>query len=118
MDKLGVRCAEGEEEALVLTMDGPFEQKTGGKGANAAAAAGCTYACEFLGNFGESSAAENDALLADLAKYGAVATDRCATLAGLPTGTAYIMLCVCERTRTPDLRTLPPHSLPSLVLHV
>ena len=33
-----VACADAE--SFVLSMDGPFEQKTGGKGANAAAAAG------------------------------------------------------------------------------
>ena len=56
----------GEEEAFVLTMDGPFEQKTGGKGANAAAAAGQTFACEFLGNMGAQSAKENAALTQQL----------------------------------------------------
>ena len=64
--------AAGGEEAFVLTMDGPFEQKTGGKGANAAAATAQTFACDFLGNMGEASAAENEALLRDLAQFGAV----------------------------------------------
>jgi hypothetical protein len=27
----GLTCVSGEEEAFVLTMDGPFEQKTGGE---------------------------------------------------------------------------------------
>lgn len=89
---VAVSCGAGGEEALVLTMDGPFEQKTGGKGANAAAAAGQSFACELIGNFGAASAAENEALLADLGKYGAVGTSRCAVLPGVPTGTAYILL--------------------------
>ena len=59
---------DGDEEALVLAMDGPFEQKTGGKGANTAAAVGQTTACEFIGNLGGASKAANAALLADLAK--------------------------------------------------
>lgn len=82
---------DGDEEALVLAMDGPFEQKTGGKGANTAAAAGQTTACEFIGNLGGASKAANAALLADLAKYGAVDVSRCAILPGVPTGTAYIL---------------------------
>jgi hypothetical protein len=45
------RYAAGEEEAFLLTMDGPFEQKTGGKGANAAA-------CELYGNLGKATAAQ------------------------------------------------------------
>jgi len=51
-------------------MDGPFDQKTGGKGANTAAAAGQTWPCEFVGNLGSASADANAALLADLAMYG------------------------------------------------
>eukprot|EP00316_Scyphosphaera_apsteinii_P012287 CAMPEP_0119342720 /NCGR_PEP_ID=MMETSP1333-20130426/105292_1 /TAXON_ID=418940 /ORGANISM="Scyphosphaera apsteinii, Strain RCC1455" /LENGTH=409 /DNA_ID=CAMNT_0007355001 /DNA_START=82 /DNA_END=1311 /DNA_ORIENTATION=- len=86
-----IRCVEGEEEHLVLSMAGPFEQKTGGKGANAAAAAGQTWGCEFIGNMGEASAEENVALLSDLQKYGSVETGRCDVLSG-PTGTAYILL--------------------------
>ena len=82
---------DGDEEALVLAMDGPFEQKTGGKGANTAAAVGQTTACEFIGNLGGASKAANAALLADLAKYGAVDVSRCAILPGVPTGTAYIL---------------------------
>ena len=46
-------------EAFVMTMDGPFEQKTGGKGANAAAAAGQTFACELVANMGGASAEQN-----------------------------------------------------------
>jgi sugar/nucleoside kinase (ribokinase family) len=92
MAKKGMTCAEGAEEAAVLRMEGPFEQKTGGKGANAASAAGQTFACEFFGNFGAESASENERLLADLAAYGGVETGRCATLASTPTGTAYILL--------------------------
>jgi len=91
-DGAGMACEPGNEEAFVLSMDGPFTQKTGGKGANAAAAAGQTYACEFVGNFGATSAAENKALLADLKKYGNVDVTRCTTLPGAPTGTAYILL--------------------------
>ena len=83
---------KGKEEALVLTMDGPFVQKTGGKGANAAAAAGQTFRCEFLGNMGQLSTEENVALARDLAHYGAVSVERASTLAGQPTGTAYILL--------------------------
>ena len=82
----------GEEEAFLLTMDGPFEQRTGGKGANAAAAAAQTFGCELFGNLGESSSAENAALARDLAAYGAVGTRHVRTLRGLPTGTAYILL--------------------------
>ena len=52
------RYAAGEEEAFLLTMDGPFEQKTGGKGANAAAAAAQTFACELYGNLGKATAAQ------------------------------------------------------------
>ena len=66
------RYAPGEEEAFLLTMDGPFEQKTGGKGANAAAAAAQTFACELYGNLGSASAAENGALTRDLATFGGV----------------------------------------------
>ena len=69
---IAARYTPGEEEAFLLTMDGPFEQKTGGKGANAAAAAAQTYACELYGNLGKASAAENAALTRDLAAYGAV----------------------------------------------
>jgi ribokinase len=76
-------------EAFVLSMDGPFEQKTGGKGANAAAAAGQTSSCEFIGNFGGAS--NNAALLSDLATYGDVDVSRCNNLPGVPTGTAYIL---------------------------
>ena len=84
-----VACADAE--SFVLSMDGPFEQKTGGKGANAAAAAGQTCACEFLGNFGGASAAENEIILTDLAAKN-VATPRSTTLPDVPTGTAYILL--------------------------
>lgn len=92
LEKAGLRCAEGAEEAFVLGIDGPFDQKTGGKGANAAAAAGQTFACEFIGNMGDASATENASLLADLTTYGSVNTQRCGLLKGLPTGTAYILL--------------------------
>lgn len=88
----GIECQAGAEEAFVLEMDGPFTQKTGGKGANAAAAAGQTFACEFIGNLGAASAEENAALLSDLERFGAVDVTRCATLPGTPTGTAYILL--------------------------
>ena len=92
LEQSGMTCAEGDEEKLLLTMDGPFEQKTGGKGANTAAAAGQTFACEWFGNMGAASAAENTALLRDLAAYGSVDTSRSALLPNLPTGTAYILL--------------------------
>ena len=85
------RYAPGEEEAFLLTMDGPFEQKTGGKGANAAAAAAQTFACELYGNLGSASAAENGALTRDLATFGGVGTRHVRTLEGLPTGTAYLL---------------------------
>ena len=88
----GVVSKPGEEEAFVLTMDGPFEQKTGGKGANAAAAAGQTFACDLFANMGEASAEENKALLRDLAAFGGVGTRFTRTLEGTPTGTAYILL--------------------------
>ena len=39
VESAGLACTSGEEEGFVLTMDGPFTQKTGGKGANAASAA-------------------------------------------------------------------------------
>lgn len=91
LKEIGLSSEPGEEEALVLKMDGPFDQKTGGKGANAAAAAGQSFACEFIGNMGSASSAENKALLKDLRKYGKVNTRRCALLDG-PTGTAYILL--------------------------
>ena len=90
--KAKMECKKGAEEAFVLTMDGPFTQKTGGKGANAAAAAGQTYSCEFIGNMGAESASENKALLADLKKFGGVDVSRSATLPKAPTGTAYILL--------------------------
>ena len=91
-DSTGLSYEAGAEEALVLSMVGPFEQKTGGKGANAAAAAGQTFACELIGNMGVLSAAENAALLADLETYGQVDVSRGAVLADAPTGTAYILL--------------------------
>jgi len=87
----GFACSPGEEEAMLLKMDGPFEQKTGGKGANAAAAAGQTFGCEFVCHFGRESEAENKTLLADLREYGGVDTARSEVVAG-PTGTAYILL--------------------------
>ena len=82
----------GEEEKFVLSMDGPFEQKTGGKGANAAAAAAQTFACELFGNLGQASVEENSSLCEDLAAYGNVGTRYLRTLEGQPTGTAYILL--------------------------
>lgn len=87
----GLACPPGEEEALVLSMGPPFEQKTGGKGANAAAAAGQTLGCELVCQFGRASAEANATLLADLETYGKVDTSRSRTVAG-PTGTAYILL--------------------------
>ena len=92
MESAGLACKSGAEEAFALKMDGPFTQKTGGKGANAAAAAGQTFACEFIGNMGAASASENEALLADLKEFGDVDVGRCATLPDTPTGTAYILL--------------------------
>merc|ERR1719291_1409765 len=84
----GLACAAGEEEALVLKMSPPFEQKTGGKGANAAAAAGQTLGCELVCQFGRASAEANATLLSDLETYGRVDTSRSRTVDG-PTGTAY-----------------------------
>jgi len=86
----GLQCAAGEEEGLVLSMDGPFEQATGGKGANAAAAAGQSFRAELICNFGKQSESENKLLSADLKKFGNVDTRRSGLVEG-PTGTAYIM---------------------------
>lgn len=89
----GASCGNGSSaESLVLKMEGPFEQKTGGKGANAAAAAGQTCDCEWYGHLGDASVEENRALLADLRQFGQVDTSRCVLLPGCPTGTAYILL--------------------------
>jgi len=85
----GLACEAGSEEDLVLKLEGPFLQKTGGKGANAAAAAGQTFASEFIGNMGETS--DNQSLIEDLRTYGSVEMSRCALLKGCPTGTAYIL---------------------------
>ena len=63
-----------------------------GRPSNAAAAAGQTFACELICNFGATSATENAALLADLKAYGNVDVARSAVLADTPTGTAYILL--------------------------
>eukprot|EP00747_Dinoflagellata_sp_TGD_P016717 gnl/TRDRNA2_/TRDRNA2_125321_c0_seq1.p1 gnl/TRDRNA2_/TRDRNA2_125321_c0~~gnl/TRDRNA2_/TRDRNA2_125321_c0_seq1.p1 ORF type:complete len:406 (+),score=84.38 gnl/TRDRNA2_/TRDRNA2_125321_c0_seq1:135-1220(+) len=87
----GLVCTPGQEEAMLLTMDGPFEQKTGGKGANSAAAAGQTCAAELICNFGRQSVEENKQLLVDLKQYGNVDTGRSEVIDG-PTGTAYILL--------------------------
>lgn len=86
-----LQCDAGREEDLLMKMDGPFEQKTGGKGANAAAAAGQTFGCELICNFGKASADANKMLLADLKNFGNVDTSRCGHIDG-PTGTAYILL--------------------------
>jgi len=91
LESAGLWVKAGKEEAFVLKLEGPFDQKTGGKGANAAAAAGQTSSCEFIGNLGSASAEENRSLLSDLHRVGKVKTDRCALLDG-PTGTAYILL--------------------------
>ena len=67
LELVGLECdSDDSAEALVLSMEGPFEQRTGGKGANAAAAAAQTFACELVGNFGAASAEANAGLLADL----------------------------------------------------
>eukprot|EP00965_Chrysotila_dentata_P151656 5012320-Pleurochrysis_carterae.AAC.1 len=87
----GLGCEAGKEEALLSKLEGPFEQKTGGKGANAAAAAGQTFRCELVCNFGRESEVSNKALLADLKEFGNVNTSRSQTVDGL-TGTAYILL--------------------------
>lgn len=86
-----LNCIVGQEEALLMKIDGPFQQKTGGKGANAAAAAGQTFGCELVCNFGQESADANKMLLADLKQFGNVDSSRSGLLAG-PTGTAYILL--------------------------
>ncbi len=93
VETTAARCEPNEEERLMLTMQGPFEQRTGGKGANSAAAAANTAPCELIANLGASSASENSLLLADLAASGGgVKTSRCLVLDEMPTGTAYIML--------------------------
>ena len=92
VDAVCTKCQPGREEEHVLRLVGPFTQKTGGKGANAAAAAGQTFPSEFIGNLGSTSADANLELLADLRTYGAVSVSRCAVLDGIPTGTAYILL--------------------------
>lgn len=86
-----LQCVAGQEEALLMKMDGPFEQKTGGKGANAAAAAGQTFGCELICNFGRASDDANKMLLNDLKRIGNVDTARSGLIDG-PTGTAYILL--------------------------
>merc|ERR1712070_103287 len=86
-----LQCAAGQEEDLLMKMDGPFDQKTGGKGANAAAAAGQTFGCELICNFGKASADANKMGLAELKNFGNVDTSRCGLIDG-PTGTAYILL--------------------------
>eukprot|EP00450_Noctiluca_scintillans_P038948 CAMPEP_0194478398 /NCGR_PEP_ID=MMETSP0253-20130528/1852_1 /TAXON_ID=2966 /ORGANISM="Noctiluca scintillans" /LENGTH=399 /DNA_ID=CAMNT_0039317479 /DNA_START=60 /DNA_END=1259 /DNA_ORIENTATION=- len=87
----GLQVTPGTEEAFVLTMNGPFVQKTGGKGANAAAAAGQTFSCELICNFGRESGEANKMLLDDLKNFGNVDTGRSGFIDG-PTGTAYILL--------------------------
>jgi len=87
---LGGAAAASDPISLVQSIDGPFVQKTGGKGANAAAAAGQTAACEFIGNLGSASSEANTALLADMQQFGGVNTEGCSELEG-PTGTAYIL---------------------------
>jgi ribokinase len=91
LKRAGIEWVPGREEALLLSMDGPFEQNTGGKGANAAAAAGHTFACELICNFGNATRAANEMLFADLKQYGKVDTGRSGVIDG-PTGTAYILL--------------------------
>lgn len=86
----GLKTTPGEEEAMLLMMDGPFEIKTGGKGANSAAAAGQSFRTEFVGQLGAMSEEYNFHLLADLKQFGNVDTERCAVLQGVSTGTAYI----------------------------
>merc|ERR1719330_960686 len=63
-------------EDLVFKIGGPFEQKTGGKGANAAAAAGQTFLCEFIGQMGSESSSENQMLFQDLMNFGSVQVNR------------------------------------------
>jgi len=79
-------------EDLVFKISGDFEQKTGGKGANAAAAAGQTFKCEFIGQMGSESSKENQMLYQDLANYGAVQVNRVVMQPNIRTGTAYIFL--------------------------
>jgi len=79
-------------EDLVFKISGDFEQKTGGKGANAAAAAGQTFRCEFIGQMGAESSKENQMLYQDLANYGAVQVNRVVMKPNIRTGTAYIFL--------------------------
>ena len=82
--------SEINSQAMLLMMDGPFEIKTGGKGANSAAAAGQSFRTEFVGQLGAMSEEYNFHLLADLKQFGNVDTERCAVLQGVSTGTAYI----------------------------
>jgi len=77
---------------LVFEIKAPFEQKTGGKGANAAAAAGQTFACEFIGQMGALSTSENTMLYSDLKQFGDVQVDRVVVKEKTRTGTAYIFL--------------------------
>ena len=82
---LGGAAAASDPISLVQSIDGPFVQKTGGKGANAAAAAGQTAACEFIGNLGSASSEANTALLADMQQFGGVNTEGCSELEGART---------------------------------
>ena len=93
LERSGARWEKGAEEDFVLSLDGPFTQLTGGKGANAAVAAAQTASgnAEFIGQLGMVSEAANGVLLDDMARYGGVDTTRCAVLRDAPTGTAYIL---------------------------
>jgi len=82
---IGGAAAASDPISLVQSIDGPFVQKTGGKGANAAAAAGQTAACEFIGNLGRASSVANTALLADMQQFGGVNTEGCSELEGART---------------------------------
>lgn len=79
-------------EELVFSIQGDLDQKTGGKGANAAAAAGQTFKCEFIGQMGADSSKENQMLFQDLANFGAVQVQRVVVKPETRTGTAYIFL--------------------------
>lgn len=92
LKEAGLACEKGKEEQLVLSMNGPFDQKTGGKGANTAAAVAQTYACEWFGNLGLKTAEQNKSILRDLDSYGGVERARSAIIPDVPTGTAYILI--------------------------
>jgi len=77
-------------DGLVWEIDGPLTQMTGGKGANAASAACQTFSCQFIGQLGEQSHAENVKLLQDLKTYGNVDVSKLVVKEDIRTGSAFI----------------------------